>query len=86
MGGNEARTKVAAFLMNTSEVFLIAMLLIYSVPYLVWRLGRTEHYAPLVVVQIIGGILLLERGHRRCAVAALAGSLLLLGIAGGQPW
>lgn len=44
--------------MNTSEVFLIAMLLIYSVPYLVWRLGRTEHYAPLVVVQIIGGILL----------------------------
>lgn len=35
---------------------------------------------------IIGGILLLERGHRRCAVAALAGSLLLLGIAGGQPW
>lgn len=44
--------------MNTSEVFLIAMLLIYAVPYLVWRLGRTEHYAPLVVVQIIGGIVL----------------------------
>jgi Kef-type K+ transport system membrane component KefB len=28
------------------------------VPYLLWRLGRTEHYAPLVVVQIITGILL----------------------------
>ncbi len=44
--------------MNTSEVFLIAMVIIYTGPYLVWRLGRTEYYAPLVVVQIIGGILL----------------------------
>ncbi|CAN5343475.1 cation:proton antiporter [soil metagenome] len=44
--------------MNTSELFLIAMLIIFAAPYLVWRLFRTEHYAPLVVVQIIGGILL----------------------------
>jgi Kef-type K+ transport system membrane component KefB len=44
--------------MNTTEVFLIAMLLIFSVPYLIWRLGRTDYYAPLVVVQIIAGILL----------------------------
>src|SRR5262249_37589356 len=44
--------------MSTSEVFLIAMLIIFTVPYLVWRLFRTEYYAPLVVVQIIGGILL----------------------------
>lgn len=44
--------------MSTSEIFLIAMVLIYSVPYLVWRLFRTEYYAPLVVVQIVGGILL----------------------------
>ncbi len=34
------------------------MVIIYTGPYLVWRLGRTEYYAPLVVVQIIGGILL----------------------------
>ena len=34
------------------------MLIIFTVPYLVWRLGRTEYCAPLVVVQIIGGILL----------------------------
>lgn len=40
------------------EVFLLAMLLIFSVPYLVWRLGRTDYWAPLVVVQIVGGILL----------------------------
>lgn len=44
--------------MNTTEVFLIAMLLIFTVPYLVWRLGRTEYFAPLVVVQIVTGIVL----------------------------
>ncbi len=44
--------------MNTTEIFLIAMLIIFSIPYLVWRLGRTEYWAPLVVVQIITGILL----------------------------
>ncbi len=44
--------------MTTSEIFLIAMVIIFTVPYLVWRLLRTEYYAPLVVVQIIGGILL----------------------------
>jgi Kef-type K+ transport system membrane component KefB len=44
--------------MSLSEVFLIAMLIIFTVPYLVWRLGRTEYYAPLVVVQIITGIVL----------------------------
>lgn len=27
-------------------------------PYLVWRLGKTDHWAPLVVVQIVAGILL----------------------------
>ena len=44
--------------MSTTEIFLIAMAIIFTVPYLVWRLGRTDYYAPLVVVQIIGGILL----------------------------
>jgi Kef-type K+ transport system membrane component KefB len=44
--------------MNTSEIFLIAMSIILSVPYLIWRVGKTEYYAPLVVVQIITGILL----------------------------
>ena len=44
--------------MNTAEIFLIAMAIIFTVPYLVWRLGRTEYYAPLVVVQILTGILL----------------------------
>jgi len=44
--------------MNNTEIFLIAIVLIFSVPYLIWRLGRTEHFAPLVVVQILTGILL----------------------------
>lgn len=44
--------------MSTSEVYLIAMLIIFTIPYLIWRVGNTEYYAPLVVVQIIGGILL----------------------------
>jgi Kef-type K+ transport system membrane component KefB len=44
--------------MNTSEIFLLAMLMIFVVPYLVWRLGRTDYFAPLVIVQIIMGVLL----------------------------
>jgi Kef-type K+ transport system membrane component KefB len=44
--------------MSTSETFLIAMAIIFSIPYFVWRIFRTDYYAPLVVVQIIGGILL----------------------------
>ena len=44
--------------MNTTEVYLIAMLIIFSVPYFIWRLGNTEYWAPLVVVQIVTGILL----------------------------
>lgn len=43
---------------TTTEVFLIAMAIIFSVPWLIWRLGRTDYYAPLVVVQIVCGILL----------------------------
>jgi Kef-type K+ transport system membrane component KefB len=44
--------------MSNTEIFLIAMLVIFSLPYLIWRLGKTEYFAPLVVVQIITGILL----------------------------
>jgi Kef-type K+ transport system membrane component KefB len=34
------------------------MAIIFTLPYLIWRLGKTDYYAPLVVVQIIAGILL----------------------------
>lgn len=44
--------------MNTTEIFLIAMCIVFTLPYLIWRLGNTDYFAPLVVVQIITGILL----------------------------
>ena len=44
--------------LNTTELFLVAMLIVFTLPYLVWRLGRTEYWAPLVVVQIVAGIAL----------------------------
>lgn len=44
--------------MNTTEIYLIAMAVVFTVPYLIWRLGNTQYFAPLVVIQIITGILL----------------------------
>ncbi len=41
-----------------AEKMLLAMIIILAVPYLIWRLGRTERWAPLVVVQILTGIAL----------------------------
>ena len=41
-----------------SELFLLALIIIFAAPYLLWRLGRTDYWAPLVVVQIVSGILL----------------------------
>lgn len=40
------------------EKMLIALIVILTIPWLIWRLGRTERWAPLVVVQILTGILL----------------------------
>jgi Kef-type K+ transport system membrane component KefB len=44
--------------MTTTEIYLVAMAIIFTLPYLIWRLGNTDYYAPLVVVQIITGVLL----------------------------
>lgn len=44
--------------MTPTEVFLLALLIIFTAPYLLWRLARTDYWTPLVVVQIVGGILL----------------------------
>ncbi len=41
-----------------TETLLIAMIVILGAPYAIWRLGRTDYYAPLVVVQILTGIVL----------------------------
>ena len=44
--------------MNTTETYLLAMAIVFTLPYLVWRVARTEYWAPLVVVQILTGIAL----------------------------
>lgn len=44
--------------MTTIEIFLGVMIVIFAVPFLVWRIFKTDLYAPLVVVQIIAGIIL----------------------------
>src|SRR5215831_2350619 len=43
---------------TTAETFLIAMVIIFTVPYLIWRVLSTDYFAPLVVVQIVAGVLL----------------------------
>ncbi len=44
--------------LNPKTAFLLVLLVIFALPWLLWRLGRTDSYAPLVVVQIVAGILL----------------------------
>lgn len=44
--------------LNSSESFFIALFVIFTFPYLIWRFFNTDKYAPLVVVQIVSGILL----------------------------
>ena len=44
--------------MSITEIYLLAMMMIFAVPYLVWRLLNSDNVAPLVVVQIVGGVLL----------------------------
>jgi Kef-type K+ transport system membrane component KefB len=44
--------------MTINEYYLIALLIIFALPWLFWRVLRTDYFAPLVVVQIVGGILL----------------------------
>lgn len=44
--------------MTVTEVFLIALLIILAVPWMAWRLLGSDAWAPLVVIQILAGILL----------------------------
>jgi Kef-type K+ transport system membrane component KefB len=45
-------------LLHPKTAYLIVMLGIFTLPWLFWRLARTEDIAPLVVVQIVAGIVL----------------------------
>ena len=44
--------------LSFSELYLSAALIVFAVPFLIWRGLRTDHWAPLVVVQIVCGVLL----------------------------
>jgi len=44
--------------MSITEIFLVAILIIFAIPYLMWRIFNLDYFAPLVVVQIVAGILL----------------------------
>jgi Kef-type K+ transport system membrane component KefB len=44
--------------MGFSETFLLALIIIFALPYMFWRLLRLEQVAPLAIVQIIGGVVL----------------------------
>ena len=44
--------------LTTTELFLVAMAIIFLLPWALWRLARLERVAPLVVVQIVTGVLL----------------------------
>jgi Kef-type K+ transport system membrane component KefB len=45
-------------LRNLSELFLAATLLVYVVPYFIWKLLRTDNFIPLPIIQIMSGLLL----------------------------
>jgi Kef-type K+ transport system membrane component KefB len=75
--------------LTSTEAFLAAMLAITGVPYLVWRLGRTDHYAPLVVVQIVAGILLgpgVFGAYFPAASDALFGTSVMASLNGLAQW
>jgi Kef-type K+ transport system membrane component KefB len=45
-------------LLNPKTAYLLVLLAIFALPWLLWRLARTDELAPLPVVQIVAGILL----------------------------
>lgn len=45
-------------LLNPKTAYLLVLLAIFALPWLLWRLARTDEVAPLPVVQIVAGILL----------------------------
>lgn len=44
--------------MSGTESLLLALFIIFSLPYLVWRILRIDPWAPLAIVQIVGGVVL----------------------------
>ena len=51
LGWAPVEAAIIGWLLQTKALIMI----IFTVPYLIWRLGRTDCYAPLVLVQIFTG-------------------------------
>jgi Kef-type K+ transport system membrane component KefB len=77
-------------LLTTTELLLAALLIVFALPWGLWRLLRRDDWAPLVVVQIFTGILLgpgvlgqaLPDLHRALFTPAVVQSLSALAIWG----
>ena len=44
--------------MSPAQSFLIALLIIFTVPWMVWRVFKLDSCAPLAIIQIVGGVAL----------------------------
>ena len=44
--------------MSPAQSFLVALLIIFTVPWMVWRFLKLDSCAPLAIIQIIGGVAL----------------------------
>lgn len=44
-------------LKSPTEYYLLIILGIFTIPYLIWKICKTDKYAPLVVVQIVCGVI-----------------------------
>ena len=44
--------------MSPAQSFLVALLIIFTVPWMFWRFLKLDSYAPLAIIQIIGGVVL----------------------------
>ena len=54
---------------TATERFLVAMAIIFLLPYLAGRLARRDNVAPLIVVQIVAGVLALRSEAQPAASA-----------------
>jgi K+:H+ antiporter len=44
--------------MGTNELFLLAMLIVFAAPFLIWKYLKAEQFAPILIVQMLIGIVL----------------------------
>lgn len=74
--------------MNTTELYLISLTAVFALPYMFWRLLGTDSWMPLVVVQIVAGVLLGPGilGHFAPSVYASVFTAPVIGALNGVAW